>query len=86
MTAPDIAKRLRECDEKWQRCRALRPRDARAQDALCDTGDWLGSAAIDAADELDRLAAENAALRQHQCALPSSISEALNSGDGTYRP
>lgn len=25
-------------------------------------------------------------LREHQCQLPESISQALNSGDGTYRP
>jgi len=25
-------------------------------------------------------------LADHRCSLPSSISEALNSGDGTYRP
>jgi cell division septum initiation protein DivIVA len=25
-------------------------------------------------------------LRAHRCGLPSSIIEALNSGDGTYRP
>jgi hypothetical protein len=24
--------------------------------------------------------------REHRCALPASIVEALNSGDGTYRP
>jgi hypothetical protein len=25
-------------------------------------------------------------IRMHRCALPASITEALNSGDGTYRP
>ncbi len=25
-------------------------------------------------------------VREHRCTLPHSISEALNSGDGTYRP
>jgi len=36
--------------------------------------------------EIEQLRAENAELRQTANALPQSIQEALNSGDGVYRP
>lgn len=35
------------------------------------------------ADEVDVLEKENA---DHVCALPDSVNDAMNSGDGAYRP
>ena len=53
-----------------------------------DAGSTL---ALKAANEqrdaaLRELAEARKELADHRCSLPSSISEALNSGDGTYRP
>lgn len=47
-----------------------------------DLGLLRASGFNDAADEIERL---RKALKEKSC-LPDSIQEALNSGDGTYRP
>ena len=36
--------------------------------------------------ELLRLREEVAVLRAHKCSLPEGVAEALNSGDGSYKP
>jgi hypothetical protein len=52
MTAPpDLAKRLRECAQVFDVCRAHRPLNP---EALADAGDWLGNAATEAAAALLR--------------------------------
>lgn len=48
---------------------------------------WGGADRFEVTEgRLKALRAENEALRAHRCGLPDSINEALNSGDGTYKP
>ena len=56
--------------------------------------DWLyqdlrrhqGMLSPEATRKIVELAGEVDVARSHRCSLPASIIEALNSGDGTYRP
>ena len=57
---------------------------------LCDVANAIEYAgnteAFDIPVLLRAAANEIRRLQEHRCALPASIQEALNSGDGTYRP
>ena len=67
----------------------------RSPAGLAHEDEWLGSPESSDADAVsfsneaaffEALQHELESARDHRCGLPSSIVEALNSGDGTYRP
>lgn len=71
----------REKLERW--ARLLREGPVEIRSLTHDGDEPLGRSALDLAHELWE---SGYTVRSHRCELPASIQEALNSGDGTYRP
>lgn len=57
----------------------------RASD-ICSDWPTAGSARMETDPLVERVLQLERQISEHRCALPTGIQEALNSGDGSYRP